>query len=147
MSLTVVIGQYEFEFESQTSAKATAALEEPRIAQTSSDSIPEDVYPASPNYVLSSDPTGDITRDLAQISLIPATSSFPLRDRTSVPTSEQTHITTFDPYTNKEEFDPRKRGLYLIGSLADDAQITRFTNNSNSSRVEYVNQISFAIFH
>lgn len=90
-----------------TASAAATDPAEPRTAQASLDPIQEGSYSASANYALSSDPAAEITRGLAQTTLDAAISSFPPRNQTPVGASE-THITTINPYTDKEEFDPRE---------------------------------------
>ncbi|CZR67204.1 uncharacterized protein PAC_17103 [Phialocephala subalpina] len=94
--------EYEFEYES-TSAAADSA--EPRTPQPSLDPISEDSYSSSANYALSSGPSvAGITRGLAASSLASETTAVPPRNQT--PGVSDTHITTINPYTDKEEFDP-----------------------------------------
>ncbi|KAF8859031.1 hypothetical protein BDZ45DRAFT_371808 [Acephala macrosclerotiorum] len=105
----VILDEYEFEYEQRSAAAAAAAADsaEPRTPQPSLDPISEDSYSSSANYALSSGPSvAGITRGLAASSIASETTAVPPRNPTPAGTSDLTHITTINPYTDKEEFDP-----------------------------------------
>ncbi|KUJ07131.1 uncharacterized protein LY89DRAFT_368817 [Mollisia scopiformis] len=99
-------GEYEFEYEKTATAADPA---EPRTPQASLDPIQEGSYSASANYALSTGASAEaITRGLARTTLDASVTvtSVPLRNPTPVGGSDLTHITTINPHTDKEEFDP-----------------------------------------
>lgn len=104
----VILDEYEYEYEQKSAGAADSA--EPRTTQPSLDPIAEDAYSSSANYALSSSgpSTAGITRVMAAVSIVSETTAVPPRNPTPAGASDLTHITTINPYTDKEEFDPRE---------------------------------------